>query len=275
MCGEYLPSGRYASLRNRFTPTCVGNTKAPPPHPRNSTVHPHVCGEYELGRVCQPVDYGSPPRVWGILTNISIMVYLLSVHPHVCGEYLIKNIRQNRHGGSPPRVWGILVKVPPPWKAWTVHPHVCGEYSAGIPSQPPHNGSPPRVWGILRRRSSLPSQHPVHPHVCGEYWVCRYRRQLSRRFTPTCVGNTVRAILIFIFFSGSPPRVWGIRRLDKIGRHAIRFTPTCVGNTWSCMTGMVSRNGSPPRVWGILNMLWVVSFVQPVHPHVCGEYQVG
>ena len=50
---------------------------------------------------------------------------------------------------------------------------------------------------------------------------------------------------------GSPPRAWGIRLSIPLRPHHTRFTPTCVGNT------------SPPA--GDFRM-------QPVHPHVRGEY---
>ena len=75
-----------SSLRKRFTPTPVGNTKCsacaatPPrftPTPVGNTrghsleavaisVHPHACGEYP--RLCPPCCFGdgSPPRLWGI-----------------------------------------------------------------------------------------------------------------------------------------------------------------------------------------------------------------
>ena len=111
---------------------------------------------------------------------------------------------------------------------------------------------------------------PVHPHVCGEYNRLLDGKHRTR-FTPTCVGNTpvtkpkkiatpvhphvcgeygCRAIQCGCSF-GSPPRVWGIRRLSASRASASRFTPTCVGNT--CI-------------------FFFAALLRTVHPHVCGEY---
>jgi len=153
-----------------------------------------------------------------------------SVHPHVRGEYRGTLSFLAIPNGSPPRAWGILVGfegggcggrftptcVGNTWDAPTfsngapVHPHVRGEY--GQRSDPHRRiaGSPPRAWGI---RMSWPTSHP------------------ARRFTPTCVGNTIRSPNKFFLHSvhphvrgeynrvrlagapvaGSPPRAWGIR----------------------------------------------------------------
>ena len=48
---------------------------------------------------------------------------------------------------------------------------------------------------------------------------------------------------------GSPPRVWGNRRLHPRPRLRRRFTPTCVGRM-ACARGSMHAVGSPPRVWG-------------------------
>ena len=132
-------------------------------------------------------------------------------------------------------------------------------------------GSPPRVWGILvardvfsvhqrftptrvgNTRFLIPPRkfHPVHPHACGEY--------TSRYFS-------VRGAF------GSPPRVWGIRKIGLADQASVRFTPTRVGNTIARRSSIalaavhphacgeyadlteivVTLRGSPPRVWGIL-----------------------
>ncbi len=49
----------------RFTPTCVGKTRARPPARRPPSVHPHVRGEdgYSIDQVTG--NTGSPPRAWG------------------------------------------------------------------------------------------------------------------------------------------------------------------------------------------------------------------
>ncbi len=130
------------------------------------------------------------------------------------------------------------------------HPHVCGEYSMPGDVFCCLSGSPPRVWGIL-------------PHVVSQH--------VAHGITPTCVGNTSRSCcvsrrrwdhphvcgeygnLLARLYStrGSPPRVWGIPRLQSEGLGSGGITPTCVGNTRQPATAAVKAWGSPPRVWGI------------------------
>ena len=151
-------------------------------------------------------------------------------------------------------------------------------------------GSPPRVWG-------QPLDHGREPS--------------GSRFTPTCVGTTVRASRFARPVPGSPPRVWGQPegRSDKLA--AGRFTPTCVGTTSASLpigSGETVHphvcgdndlygetferdTGSPPRVWGQLpeppQRPLVIRFTPTcvgttvhyarqgaagaVHPHVCGD----
>ena len=90
------------------------------------------------------------------------------------------------------------------------------------------------------------------------------------RFTPTCVGKTLRDMPISSLptvhphvcgenilapvtasaLIGSPPRVWGKHIVNNAIETAQRFTPTCVGKTQK-------------PTWKSLSI--------PVHPHVCGE----
>jgi len=294
----------------RFTPTCVGNTShcrvpclAPP-------VHPHVRGEYWVVPTAHTRRAGSPPRAWGIRCNArpsvrqprftptcvgntrhSAIVYAVcAVHPHVRGEYSILSRHSIAWRGSPPRAWGIHTFPAAPaysirftptcvgntsrWfcsqRQRLVHPHVRGEYIADMPFIGHRRGSPPRAWGIR-----TPGR----------------RAGRTRRFTPTCVGNTrsygitPRTPLVHPHVrgeyarpptnappaSGSPPRAWGIPSARRTGRQRGRFTPTCVGNTNGSLhydtqnavhphvRGEYTSNplggttilGSPPRAWGI------------------------
>ena len=152
-----------------------------------------------------------------------------------------------------------------------VHPHACGEYRRQAVVVPVVYGSPPRLWGIrrravIRRRDGRFTPTPVgntsrpdprdeliavHPHACGEY-CC----------SVSCPSG----------FSGSPPRLWGIRQnrislvpvkavhphacgeyaeLFLCGDTARRFTPTPVGNTLRQYLAGAGHGGSPPRLWGI------------------------
>ena len=148
----------------------------------------------------------------------------------------------------------------------------------------------PTCVGNSHTVRSAPRVSPVHPHVCGELmdsegtelWCCGSSprvwgtrifpssRLRSRRFIPTCVGNshkmpslryatTVHPHVcgeLFVRFSasttpiGSSPRVWGTQLHETTAFPAMRFIPTCVGN-------------SPP--------FHLPHSRLSVHPHVCGE----
>ena len=195
----------------RFTPTCVGNTAHDLRTSHANTVHPHVRGEYSPLELNHLNNCGSPPRAWGILevakrdgwtprftpTCVGNTQSTVSpsrsaaVHPHVRGEYGVPDARRTDCAGSPPRAWGIrrhsVLSSPPTrftptcvgntlWPRFgyrfrAVHPHVRGEYAVRYRRDPSRRGSPPRAWGI---------RAPWRPT-----WS-------SRRFTPTCVGNTRR-----------------------------------------------------------------------------------
>ena len=197
------------SRQARFTPTHVGNT---PPWPARfswASVHPHARGEYSNHLTSSQAAPGSPPRTWGI--------------PFLC-KRTFDNSRftpthvGNTRGAAPGRV------------CTAVHPHARGEYGWRIDRHLSPTGSPPRTWGILAgagrpascsrftpthvgNTASAPDTRPlaaVHPHARGEY-----------------EGGKMTMHAIF----GSPPRTWGIPRLEVGQRQAIRFTPTHVGNT--------------------------------------------
>ena len=155
-------------------------------------------------------------------------------------------------------------------------------------------------------------------------------RQVSR-FTPTLVGKTVEQPVpsdpkevhphacgeniaergLKLDFVGSPPRLWGKRRIPPKFIESPRFTPTLVGKTihrlsvhnrkrvhpHACgenktpIMQQVFRAGSPPRLWGkrcsrrYTNLydrftptlvgktivLQPAHSVSAVHPHACGE----
>ncbi len=111
----------------------------------------------------------------------------------------------------------------------------------------------------------------VHPHVCGEYY---------------------KAIKWHFVFSGSSPRVWGIRdralafgscrtvHPHVCGEYA-SLTPTRstravhphVCGEYPILPHAVPHiDGSSPRVWGIPCHPFSFDAFRTVHPHVCGEY---
>ena len=204
----YYP--RMSSQLRRFTPTCVGNMSASTNRTNTPTVHPHMRGEYlSLARKAAAPS-GSPPHAWGILhyDGLSLTVSRFTptcvgntlpvratlphipVHPHMRGEYVpafhpalrprrftptcVGNTADGngafiRHCGSPPHAWGIRAGRSAACHYIPVHPHMRGEYPLAFACLPPSAGSPPHAWGI-------PPPRPASG--------------TSRRFTPTCVGNT-------------------------------------------------------------------------------------
>ena len=193
----------------RFIPTRVGNTSLLLFCIRDTTVHPHACGEYSHVEELGEFETGSSPRVWGIqscpITTFPICRFI----PTRVGNTDVRAIRQS------------LVPV---------HPHACGEYDASPATIDIRRGSSPRVWGIPARvmqsrftgrfiptrvgNTFMPSGPPVmksvHPHACGEYWS-------SARNSATPAGSS--------------PRVWGIQWSDYSEFLNVRFIPTRVGNT--------------------------------------------
>ena len=111
-------------------------------------------------------------------------------------------------------------------------------------------GSPPRMWGTpglsplnypdlrftpthvgnTETSISLNAVQTVHPHACGEHSTGRQKSGA---------------------LAGSPPRMWGTRRLPDGHNSADRFTPTHVGNTRLVPPCKASCT---------------------VHPHACGEH---
>ena len=152
--------------------------------------------------------------------------------------------------GSSPRVWGTLFPTTVETNNIGFIPTCVGNTVRSGGDSLLDCGSSPRVWGTL---------------------ISRLLCESKSRFIPTCVGNTshhrntptARAVHPHVCGehygpldravsgNGSSPRVWGTRPHVATGVSVIRFIPTCVGNTFCCL---------------------VKSFINAVHPHVCGEH---
>ncbi len=118
-------------IKMRFIPTHVGNTKLGHPNLRESTVHPHACGEHPNTQQDRLCGNGSSPRMWGtppelrhaIETERFIPTHVgntgayhaisgyCTVHPHACGEHRAFPFAVNFLGGSSPRMWGTHQRV--------------------------------------------------------------------------------------------------------------------------------------------------------------------
>ena len=253
---------------------------------------------------------GSPPRAWGRRHAARAHHLRAPVHPHVRGDDGHFLPRLARLFGSPPRAWGrrarralgrraarftptcvgttaalaehgLGVRFTPTCVGTTfgggdsyddvpVHPHVRGDDGGRVDDHEAPAGSPPRAWG-----------RPAGARVLLG----------ASRFTPTCVGTTMRAAgtsarwpvhphvrgddaggpEVFPWHHGSPPRAWGRHRRRAGSTRAARFTPTCVGTTtWPGSSPHVEY-GSPPRAWGRRCIRVDSSITSPVHPHVRGD----
>ena len=234
----------------RFTPTCVGKAW------RTS--------EAAL------VRFGSPPRVWGRRVLRVRQGAEPRFTPTCVGKAFSSRAKWYRSYGSPPRVWGRRHEDVLRQGRSRFTPTCVGKASARKQPSASGVGSPPRVWGRhsvndlsnqpcrftptcvgkARADSDVPLRLPVHPHVCGEGGRsgCSSQQHV-----------------------GSPPRVWGRRRVrtGSRGRTTVhphvcgegpladphrpvqrRFTPTCVGKASTPPTATTRVPGSPPRVWG-------------------------
>ena len=70
----------------RFTPTCVGKTSLGVQDRGLSRVHPHVCGEDASRHMTFSRQNGSPPRVWGRLSELERKVQGLGFTPTCVGK---------------------------------------------------------------------------------------------------------------------------------------------------------------------------------------------
>ena len=311
MWGTRAP-GAGASAHPRFIPTHVGNT---------------------TGDRQAPVGIGgSSPRMWGTRIQQRTANAPVRFIPTHVGNTRISAAVGLKSRGSSPRMWGTLVLrqtmhccrrfIPThvgntvagrrPCSAQAVHPHACGEHDAARDSDASGCGSSPRMWGthpgatvaaLIGRfipthvgntlsGSQRGRQSTVHPHACGEH-----RRVDGNIAIPT----------------GSSPRMWGTRKVQRLDARQSRFIPTHVGNTVAgrrpCSAQAVhphacgehtlahaarnSDHGSSPRMWGThvgrhgpMHLARFIpthvgnTLVRPpqsewrsVHPHACGEHR--
>ena len=329
-CGEHTRDGRPAvwvagssprmwgtqhhpRLRDpagRFIPTHVGNTAQAGESRTHAPVHPHACGEHTAALARTALAYGSSPRMWGTLPDVTLgqardrfipthvgntrrggaRLQHRAVHPHACGEHTGVPIRWIKADGSSPRMWGTRLRI-------------------GATTRT--SGSSPRMWGtpahdaLQRRRHRFIPTHvgntgyrwpagvpmPVHPHACGEHGG------LSRS-TLHCAGSSPRMWghaglgVAAGRGRGSSPRMWG----TPVGRSKIcdwkSVHPHACGEHLAGNPRSRPADGSSPRMWGTLfyderpsgiarfipthvgNTNWglVMTWPPTVHPHACGEH---
>ena len=175
---------------------------------RQTTVHPHACGEHTLRMAFTPYWCGSSPRLWGTYTgrtqitslsrfiptpvgnmaSISLLSSIMPVHPHACGEHKLSTAVRSRASGSSPRLWGTSQ----------------GQGHAPLPTR-----FIPTPVGNIKFSNPLTNGGAVHPHACGEH-----------AYEPLPTGQEL----------GSSPRLWGTYQSERGKGRLRRFIPTPVGN---------------------------------------------
>ena len=171
-----------------ITPACAGKSTAMVRAMTGKWDHPRVCGEKAAFSSSALLGAGSPPRVRGKASALSLLVAQRGITPACAGK----------------SIFGIATR-----HALKDHPRVCGEKRWIRFNWTPRRGSPPRVRGkaptadldrqcvgritpACAGKSLLACRvfpfHGDHPRVCGE------KHGLSDTYTS---------------YSGSPPRVRG------------------------------------------------------------------
>ncbi len=233
----------------RNTPTYVGTTAA--------------------AAVTIAAGQGTPPRMWGQLTESSPETLQLRNTPTYVGTTLQPPDKRRSPEGTPPRMWGQLLALSTPERSERNTPTYVGTtsrenlVSRGIRNTPTYVGT--TAFAISKSCGVA-----EHPHVCGDN--CSVLRSTTRwnRNTPTYVGTTTNTCPRQLVISehphvcgdnvanllpdrlnpGTPPRMWGqlFQEAERAGEG--RNTPTYVGTTTSC-----SRSHT----------------ADSEHPHVCGD----
>ncbi len=131
----------------------------------------------------------------------------------------------------------------------TVHPHACGDNLEKRATKISFRGSPPRVWG--QREGLSPERIGVRftPTRVGTTKPQRSKLKFSAVHPHAC-GDNEGAAGAEREFGGSPPRVWGQRRICPPSRFNTSVHPHACGDNSNTQFDYFLINGSPPRVWG-------------------------
>ena len=238
----------------------------------------------------------------------------MSVHPRACGEFAralraAAGLRRfiPAHAGNSDSPAGS--------RSWSaVHPRACGEFATTGTDATCSHGSSPRMRGILKPRLLYPHQFRFIPAHAGNSTVCRRGSFLSTVHPRAC-GEFFDSDNKYLIYSGSSPRMRGIRDEQLAVKYCQRFIPAHAGNSAtrpprpldstvhpracgefrSISPGLHDRGGSSPRMRGIRlrcataprrsrfipahagnSAGWPECIeVDPVHPRACGEFPRG
>ena len=198
-------------LHRGITPAYAGKSRSPRSASALRWDHPRICGEKRLMLLVFRAVTGSPPRMRGKVSHLSIGAHLKGItpayagksqspeyrcpsqgdHPRVCGEKARTLIVQDEPQGLPPRMrgkvsgqklWMVLCGITPAYAGKRVsrspaktgawnHPRVCGEKAFGCRRCTFPQGSPPRMRGKVA---------PMRPRIAPP------------GITPACAGKSAR-----------------------------------------------------------------------------------
>ncbi len=247
-----------------------------------------MCGENNRTTPYRGGVQGSPPRVRGKPSGLSVFTIVIGItpacagktyymglwageirdHPRVCGENMRIEWECLILEGSPPRVRGKLhllaealcrfgitpacagktVHGPDNEFAWRDHPRVCGENTLLFQSLRVQMGSPPRVRGKPINPLSSPATVGITPACAGKTFQAVYKQEPDRDHPRVC-GENGFLNSSFATARGSPPRVRGKLDEFKAKRLALGITPACAGKT-STARPPHSPDRDHPRVCG-------------------------
>ncbi len=243
------PARRRAMKRVRYTPTCVGTTRARTVTSCGASVHPHVRGDNSHRSRISRRRCGTPPRAWGQRRRARREDRHLRYTPTCVGTTSFTTRRATRNA---------------------VHPHVRGDNftSEGLPAV--QNGTPPRAWGQLVPVRQDPGQVRYTPTCVGTTGACLPR---CARITvhPHVRGDNTQPTSAEDGIDGTPPRAWGQRWVRLAEHRSCRYTPTCVGTTHITAAAFEGALRYTPTCVGTTALRILRGVQKAVHPHVRGD----
>ena len=189
--------------------------------------HPRVCGEKVFLSVPATSVLGSPPRMRGKVTPVSLVALWGRITPAYAGKRAVVPVYDVR---------------------FRDHPRVCGEKTDSQYQLPIMQGSPPRMrgkgvkWQVSRRLKW------ITPAYAGKSGLAALAA-IDCRDHPRVCGEKPAGLQFLIRWMGSPPRMRGKEQPAIDDYNAVRITPAYAGKSGvQCCS--IRRKWDHPRVCG-------------------------
>ena len=203
---RHRPGSRPAA--KRIIPASAGNAPYASLCSLSRRDHPRVCGECAAWSAILRFQYGSSPRVRGMLG--------------------VRVLGANAAGIIPACAWNAKPGARPARRPRD-HPRVCGECLPVPTDITPFDGSSPRVRGMPARLCLLVGLRGIIPACAGNAsgWS-----ELAGSMTdhPRVCGECLPGDIAVAPRAGSSPRVRGMRHGQVVTRGRVRIIPACAGN---------------------------------------------